>query len=121
MVERREFVADVVHECGDHPIDVGTVEACPGRRLERVLEPRDAIPAERTGQPVERLEDAIREARRVHALVSVEQRVFVSGAVSHRRERHLTAGEVAVERVANDGRFRHADRIARPTPTRYIV
>ena len=41
VVVRRQFVADVVHQRGDDPIDVGAREPRPSRRLERVFEARD--------------------------------------------------------------------------------
>jgi hypothetical protein len=62
VVLRRQTVADVMQQRRHHPVDIGAIAPRPGRRLQRVLQPGDAVacqgflalPGQFAQQPVRR-------------------------------------------------------------------
>ena len=59
VVVRGKLIANVVEQRSDNPVDIGTVEACASRRLQRVFEPSDLVAAERVVEPLQYADQAI--------------------------------------------------------------
>ena len=93
-----EGVADVVHQRGDDPVDVGPVALGTGGRLQRVLQTTDPVAAEAVVEQAQVGQDAVGQCVDVLPFEGVQELVLLLGAVAHLGELHCLHHTTSITR-----------------------
>ena len=90
MVLGRQPIADIVKQCTNHPVDIGTVTMRASRRLHGVLKPRDAVTVQTfIALFAQFIDQTVRNLLMVRLFQLRQQLIVLAGAVLHLREAHL--------------------------------
>ena len=92
VIEKRQFVADVVDQGGDDHLFVGAGTLGPGRALQAVLQPGDLVGLVALAQPGEGVQYAVGEAGQVVGVVGGDHRPVFCRALVDAGEGRLADG-----------------------------